>query len=96
MISGIIYRMMTKWHHDHLCTTLAAVSLYIDNYEVDVYDLGEDLKCDAKQYVLCVSISSYYITSSSPSSLFLLLLSSPLSLLITTTITCNHLVSLLH
>ncbi|KAI9884089.1 MAG: hypothetical protein M1823_004119 [Watsoniomyces obsoletus] len=46
--------MMTKWHHDLLCTTLAAISLCIDNYELDIYDLGEDLKCDAKQ------MSQYY------------------------------------
>ncbi|KAH7059089.1 RNA polymerase I associated factor, A49-like protein [Macrophomina phaseolina] len=45
---------MTKWHVDYLITHLAALSLFIDNYSVDTFDLREDLRLDNKQ------IAQYY------------------------------------
>ena len=40
---------MSKWHVDNLITHIAALSLYIDNYVVDMFDLREDLRLDNKQ-----------------------------------------------
>jgi len=34
---------MTKWHVDHLITHLAVLSLIVDNFETDTFDLREDL-----------------------------------------------------
>ncbi|KAI9748368.1 MAG: DNA-directed RNA polymerase I subunit rpa49 [Candelina submexicana] len=42
---------LTKWHIDNLITHIAALSLLVDNFEVDVYHLKEDLKLDNKQSV---------------------------------------------
>ncbi|KAB2576994.1 DNA-directed RNA polymerase [Lasiodiplodia theobromae] len=40
---------MTKWHVDYLITHIAALSLYIDDFVVDTFDLREDLRLDNKQ-----------------------------------------------
>lgn len=40
---------MTKFHVDLLITHLCALALVIDNFEVDMYDLGEDLKLESKE-----------------------------------------------
>ncbi|KAL0262190.1 DNA-directed RNA polymerase I subunit rpa49 [Diplodia seriata] len=45
---------LTKWHVDYLITHIAALSLYIDNFAVDTFDLREDLRLDNKQ------IGQYY------------------------------------
>ncbi|KAI9700300.1 MAG: DNA-directed RNA polymerase I subunit rpa49 [Candelina mexicana] len=45
---------LTKWHIDNLITHIAALSLLVDNFEVDVYHVKEDLKLDNKQ------IAQYY------------------------------------
>ncbi len=42
---------MTKWHVDKLFIHLAALTLFVDDYEVDTYDLREDLRLDTKEYV---------------------------------------------
>ena len=43
---------MTEWHVDKLMTYMAALTLFIDDYEVDLFDLQEDLRLDTKKYVL--------------------------------------------
>ncbi|KAI9751113.1 MAG: DNA-directed RNA polymerase I subunit rpa49 [Lichina confinis] len=45
---------LTKWHIDKLITYVAALTLIIDDYEVDTYDIQEDLRLDDKQ------ITKYY------------------------------------
>ncbi|KAK8223629.1 RNA polymerase I associated factor, A49-like protein [Phyllosticta capitalensis] len=40
---------LTKWHVDNLITHIAAMALIVDDYEVDTFDLREDLKVDNKQ-----------------------------------------------
>ena len=40
---------MTKWHVDNLITHIAALALYVEGYEVDTFDLREDLRLDNKQ-----------------------------------------------
>ncbi|KAF2738562.1 DNA-directed RNA polymeras-like protein I 49 kDa polypeptide [Polyplosphaeria fusca] len=40
---------MTRWHIDNLITHAAAVTLIIDDYEVDVNDLREDFRLDNKE-----------------------------------------------
>ena len=40
---------LTKWHVDKLITHTAALALFVDNFETDVYDLREDLRLDSKQ-----------------------------------------------
>jgi len=40
---------LTKWHVDKLITYAAALALFVDNFETDVYDLREDLRLDSKQ-----------------------------------------------
>jgi len=40
---------LTKWHVDKLMTHTAALALFVDNFETDVYDLREDLRLDSKQ-----------------------------------------------
>ena len=42
-------RSLTKWHIDKLITYVAALTLIIDDYEVDTYDIQEDLRLDDKQ-----------------------------------------------
>jgi DNA-directed RNA polymerase I subunit RPA49 len=37
---------MTKWRVNNLLTHIAALSLTIDDFEVDIYDLKEDLKLE--------------------------------------------------
>jgi len=34
---------LSKWHVDNLMTHLAALSLIVDEYQTDTYDLREDL-----------------------------------------------------
>lgn len=43
---------MPKWNVDFLSTHIAACALFVDNFEVDVFDLREDLRVDNKTYVL--------------------------------------------
>jgi len=43
---------LNKWQHDNLLTHMAAISLYIDGYKTDTFDLQEDLKLKSKQYDL--------------------------------------------
>ncbi|KZF19117.1 RNA polymerase I associated factor, A49-like protein [Xylona heveae TC161] len=45
---------LNKWHMDNLYTHIAALSLIVDNFEVDTYDLKQDLKLEPK------AISQYY------------------------------------
>jgi DNA-directed RNA polymerase I subunit RPA49 len=40
---------LTKWHIDKLITHAAALTLFVDNFETDVYDLREDLRLDNKR-----------------------------------------------
>ena len=40
---------LTKWHVDKLITHTAALALFVDNFETDVYDLREDLRLDGRQ-----------------------------------------------
>ncbi|KAK7534384.1 RNA polymerase I associated factor, A49-like protein [Phyllosticta citribraziliensis] len=40
---------LTKWHVDYLITHVAAMALIVDDYEVDTFELREDLKLDNKQ-----------------------------------------------
>ncbi|KAH0544411.1 hypothetical protein FGG08_001437 [Glutinoglossum americanum] len=40
---------MTKWHVDNLITHIAAIALIVDGFEVDIYDLKEDLKLETKE-----------------------------------------------
>ncbi|KAF2474101.1 DNA-directed RNA polymeras-like protein I 49 kDa polypeptide [Lindgomyces ingoldianus] len=40
---------MTRWHIDNMMTHIAAASLIVDNFEVDVSDLREDLKLENKE-----------------------------------------------
>ncbi|KFY10480.1 hypothetical protein V492_05000 [Pseudogymnoascus sp. VKM F-4246] len=41
--------MMSKFQMDLLITNVCALALIVDNFEVDVYDLREDLKLEARQ-----------------------------------------------
>ncbi|OBT54189.1 hypothetical protein VE04_04934 [Pseudogymnoascus sp. 24MN13] len=41
--------MMSKFQMDLLITNVCALALIVDNFEVDVYDLREDLKLEGKQ-----------------------------------------------
>ncbi|KAI9818406.1 MAG: DNA-directed RNA polymerase I subunit rpa49 [Pycnora praestabilis] len=41
--------LLNKWHLDKLMTHIAALALVVDNFEVDTYDLKEDLKLENKQ-----------------------------------------------
>ena len=41
--------MVNKWHMDLLITHIAALSVVIDGFEVDTYDLKEDLRLDTKE-----------------------------------------------
>lgn len=34
---------MTKWHMDYFFTHMAALTLYVDDYETDIHDIREDL-----------------------------------------------------
>ncbi|KAL1296512.1 hypothetical protein AAFC00_000021 [Neodothiora populina] len=40
---------LNKWHLDNITTHMAAVSLYIDNWRTDTFDLREDLRLENKQ-----------------------------------------------
>ncbi|KAK5018183.1 DNA-directed RNA polymerase I subunit rpa49 [Cryomyces antarcticus] len=40
---------MSKWHVDYLITHVAALSLVVDNFSSDTYDLKEDLRLENKQ-----------------------------------------------
>jgi DNA-directed RNA polymerase I subunit RPA49 len=40
---------MTRWHIDNLMTHIAAATLIIEDYEVDVNDLREDLRLANKE-----------------------------------------------
>lgn len=40
---------LNKWHVDNLLTHIAALSLFIDDWRTDSYDLREDLRLDSKQ-----------------------------------------------
>lgn len=39
---------LTRWHIDNLIAHVAAAALIVDNYEVDVFDLREDLRLETK------------------------------------------------
>ncbi|KAI9679058.1 MAG: DNA-directed RNA polymerase I subunit rpa49 [Trizodia sp. TS-e1964] len=39
----VVASFLDKWHVDYLITHMAALCLIIDNFEVDIYDLKEDL-----------------------------------------------------
>lgn len=41
--------MMSKFQADLLITNVCALALIVDNFEVDIYDLREDLKLEARQ-----------------------------------------------
>ena len=43
---------MPRWNIDNLLTHVAAASLIVDDFEVDVNDLREDLKLENKEYEL--------------------------------------------
>jgi hypothetical protein len=40
---------MPRWNIDNLMTHIAAAALIVDDFEVDVNDLRDDLKCDNKE-----------------------------------------------
>ena len=40
---------MTKWRVDNLITHIAALALTVDDFEVDIYDLKEDLRLETKE-----------------------------------------------
>lgn len=40
---------ITKWQIDNLTTHIAALTLLIDNFEVDTYDIREDLKLENRE-----------------------------------------------
>lgn len=42
-------REMSKWHQDNLATHVCAIALYIDDYEVDFYDLHSDLHLEMRE-----------------------------------------------
>jgi len=42
---------MNRWQIDYLMTHIAALTLIVDNYETDMFDLKEDLRLDLKQCV---------------------------------------------
>jgi DNA-directed RNA polymerase I subunit RPA49 len=42
---------MTKWHVDNLVTHICALALFVDDYEVDMFDLQRDLNSESKQLV---------------------------------------------
>ena len=43
-----IRRALNKWAIDNLMTHICALALAVDKYEVDTYDLREDLKLEPK------------------------------------------------
>ncbi|KAI9784015.1 MAG: DNA-directed RNA polymerase I subunit rpa49 [Peltula sp. TS41687] len=45
---------ISKWQMDNLTTHIAALTLLVDNFEVDTYDIREDLKLENKE------MSQYY------------------------------------
>ena len=49
---------MTEWHVDKLMTYMAALTLFIDDYEVDLFDLQEDLRLATQNYVIRDSYGS--------------------------------------
>ena len=42
---------MTKWRVDNLIAHIAALALTVDDFEIDIYDLKEDLRLETKEYV---------------------------------------------
>jgi DNA-directed RNA polymerase I subunit RPA49 len=42
---------MNRWQIDYLMTHIAALTLIVDNYETDMFELKEDLRLDLKQCV---------------------------------------------
>ena len=40
---------LNKWHVDSLITHIAALALVVDGFDVDTYDLREDLRLDNKE-----------------------------------------------
>lgn len=47
----ILRSLMNKWHIDNLITHLAAMACVIDEFNIDTYELKEDLRLDTKQSV---------------------------------------------
>lgn len=48
----LIYNsVLNKWHTDNLYTHIFALALTIDNFDLDIYDLREDLKLENKEYL---------------------------------------------
>lgn len=43
-----IHSDLSKWHIDNLLTHIAVLTLYIDDFETDTYDLREDLGLSQK------------------------------------------------
>ena len=46
---NLLNSILNKWAIDKLITHICALALAIDNYDVDVFDLREDLKLDNKE-----------------------------------------------
>lgn len=40
---------MSRWHIDNLMTHIAAAALIVDGFEVDVFDLRDDLRLENKE-----------------------------------------------
>lgn len=55
---------MPRWNIDNLMTHIAAAALIVDEFAVDVNDLREDLKLENKEYVLHLTVSANWLTSS--------------------------------
>ena len=51
IIADVMSSELNKWHLDNLMTHMAAISLYIDSYRTDTFDLREDLRMENKQCV---------------------------------------------
>lgn len=46
----IVISTLNKWHADNLLTHITALALTIDHFDLDLFDLREDLKLDQKTY----------------------------------------------
>ncbi len=55
---------MTKWHVDKLITYIAALTLIVDDFEVDTYDIREDLRLEPTQYGFFYYYLYYFYFSS--------------------------------
>lgn len=43
---------MSSWHIDNICTHICALSLIVDSYTTDTFDLKQDLGLESRKFVL--------------------------------------------